>query len=59
MTVFWSVLFATRLFVELPLYLANNVVALGYVKTAFGLPFFGLWIFLSWLLLRRSSSRSI
>ena len=59
MTIFWATLFATRLLVELPLYLANDVVALGYVKTAFGLPFFGVWIFFSWLLLRRSSNRSI
>ncbi len=57
MTAFWATLFATRLFVELPLYLTNNVVALGYVKTLFGLPFFGLWILLSWLLLRRSAIR--
>jgi hypothetical protein len=49
MTVFWVVLFATRLLVELPLYLANDVVMLGYVKTALGLPFFALWITLSWL----------
>jgi hypothetical protein len=52
LTAFWVVLFATRLLVELPLYLANNVVALGYVKTLLGLPFFGLWILLSWVLLR-------
>jgi hypothetical protein len=50
MTVFWVVLFATRLLVELPLYLANDVVMLGYVKTALGLPFFALWITLSWLI---------
>ena len=56
MTVFWAALFATRLFVELPLYLTNNVVALGYVKTLFGLPFFGLWIVLSWVLLRGSKT---
>ena len=57
MTLFWTVLFATRLLVELPLYLANNVVALGYVKTLLGLPFFGLWILLSWLLLSRGTLR--
>ena len=56
MTLFWAALFATRLFVELPLYLTNNVVALGYVKTLFGLPFFGLWIVLSWVLLRGSKT---
>jgi len=50
MTLFWVVLFSTRLLVQLPLYLANDVVMLGYAKTALGLPFFGLWIALSWLL---------
>ncbi len=49
MTLFWVVLFATRLLVQLPLYVANDVVMLGYVKTLLGLPFFGLWVALSWL----------
>lgn len=55
MTFFWVVLFATRLSVQLPLYLANDVVMLGYVKTALGLPFFGLWITLSWLFTSKPS----
>lgn len=55
MTLFWVVLFATRLLVQLPLYLANDVVMLGYVKTALGLPFFALWITLSWLIVSKPS----
>lgn len=57
MTLFWVVLFATRLLVQLPLYLANDVVMLGYVKTALGLPFFALWITLSWLFVTKPSKR--
>ena len=55
MTLFWVILFSTRLLVELPLYLANDVVMLGYVKTALGLPFFALWITLSWLFTSKPS----
>ncbi|MGH2900825.1 MAG: DUF3159 domain-containing protein [Solirubrobacteraceae bacterium] len=48
----WAGLFALRLVVQLPLYLASAVVALGVVKTAMGLPLFGLGIWLTWLLVR-------
>ena len=57
MTLFWVVLFSTRLLVQLPLYLANDVVMLGYVKTALGLPFFALWITLSWLFVSKPSKQ--
>jgi hypothetical protein len=57
MTLFWVVLFATRLLVQLPIYLANDVVMLGYVKTALGLPFFALWITLSWLIVSKPSKQ--
>jgi hypothetical protein len=42
----WAGLFATRLIVQLPLYLAGAVVALGVARTAMGLPLFaaGLWL---------------
>lgn len=41
----WVALFATRLAVQLPLYLAGAVVALGIARTAMGVPLFalGLW----------------
>ncbi len=50
----WAGLFLMRLVVMLPLYLAGAVVALGIAKTALGLPVFGLGLWLSWLLVRRS-----
>jgi hypothetical protein len=51
-TLLWVGLFATRLAVELPLYLANDVVTLGFVKIVLGLPFYLTMIWISWLLLR-------
>lgn len=52
-TLLWVGLFATRLAVELPLYLSGNVVTLGFVKIVLGLPFYLSMIWVSWLLLRR------
>jgi hypothetical protein len=52
-TLLWVGLFATRLAVELPLYLAGEVVILGFVKIVLGLPFYLTMIWVSWLLLRR------
>jgi hypothetical protein len=42
----WAGLFLGRLAVQLPLYLAGAVVALGVARTAMGLPLFiaGLWL---------------
>ena len=48
----WVGLFLGRLAVQLPLYLAGAVVALGVARTAMGLPLFALGIWLSYLLLR-------
>ena len=39
--------------VQLPLYLAGAVVALGVAKTAMGLPLFALGLWLTWLIVRR------
>jgi hypothetical protein len=44
--------FAGRLAVQLPLYLADALVALGVARVAMGLPLFALGAWLSWLLLR-------
>ena len=52
-TLLWVGLFATRLLVEVPLYLAGEVVTLGFVKIVLGLPFYLTMIWVSWLLLRR------
>ena len=49
----WVVVFAARLAVQLPLYLAGAVVALGIARVAMGLPLFAVGIWLSWLLLRQ------
>ena len=49
----WVALFATRLAVQLPFYLAGSLVALGIARTAMGLPLFALGIWLCYLLLRR------
>lgn len=57
-TFFWSGLFIMRLAAQLPLYFANEAAWLGIVKSAIGLPAFGLWIFLSWLMLKRTIQTS-
>jgi hypothetical protein len=49
----WAGLFLTRLSVQLPLYLAGAVVALGVARTAMGIPLFALGIWLTWRLVRR------
>ena len=48
----WAGLFSLRLLVQLPLYLAGAVVALGVAKTAMGLPLFGIGLWLTWLIVR-------
>lgn len=54
----WAGLFALRLAVQVPLYLAGAVVALGVARTAMGLPLFALGIWLTWLLVRRAPAQS-
>ena len=48
----WFAMFILRLAVQLPLYLAGSVVALGVAKTAMGLPIFALTLWLTYLLLK-------
>jgi hypothetical protein len=48
----WVGMFSARLLVQLPLYLAGTVVALGVARTAMGVPVFALCLWLSWLLVR-------
>lgn len=52
----WVMLFLTRLTVQLPLYLAGSVVALGVARTTLGLPLFAVGVWLTWLLVRRPPS---
>ena len=51
-TALWAALFLLRLGVQLPLYLAGAVVALGVARTAMGLPLFALGLWLTWRLVR-------
>lgn len=48
----WVGLFLLRLAVQLPLYLAGAVVALGVARVAMGVPLFAVGAYLSWLLVR-------
>jgi len=48
----WVALFSLRLAVQLPLYLASALTALGAARIAMGIPLFAVGIWLSWLILR-------
>jgi hypothetical protein len=48
----WVAMFVLRLAVQLPLYLAGAVVALGVARVAMGAPLFAIAAWLSWLILR-------
>ncbi|MDE0545475.1 DUF3159 domain-containing protein [Microbacterium sp. C7(2022)] len=48
----WAGLFAARLAVQLPLYFADNITALGSVKLAMGLPLFAPMVAVTWLAVR-------
>lgn len=48
----WAAMFLLRLAVQLPLYAAGMVGALGAARLVMGLPLFGLTAYLSWLVLR-------
>ena len=48
----WVGLFSLRLAVQLPLYLASALTALGAARVAMGIPLFAVGIWLSWLILR-------
>ncbi len=50
----FAALFATRLLVQYPLYLAKDLNGIGIARVAMGYPPYILCIWLSWLLLRSS-----
>jgi Protein of unknown function (DUF3159) len=52
-TALWAGLFLLRLAVQLPLYAAGAVVALGVARTAMGLPLFALGLWITWRMVRR------
>ena len=54
LSIFWACLYLIRLGVQLPLYFSNQVEALGFAKVLLGLPLFGTWIVLTWIILKRS-----
>ena len=49
----WVVMFALRLAVQVPLYLADAVGALGIARLVMGVPLFALTAWFTWLVLRR------
>jgi hypothetical protein len=48
----WVGLFAIRLVLEVPLYFANNVAALGVVRLITSVPLYALVLWATWLLVR-------
>lgn len=52
LAVAWAALFFARLAVQLPLYLAGEVTALGTLKLIMGLPLFAPMIAVTWLVVR-------
>lgn len=57
-TVMWCAMFLTRLIVEVPLYFANQVPALGVAKIVLGTPFYALVVWFSWLMARGSLTKA-
>lgn len=49
----WVAMFLLRLAVQVPLYLADAVAALGIARLVMGVPLFALTAWFTWLLLRR------
>jgi hypothetical protein len=54
----WTGLYVLKLSVQLPLYFAQNIAALGIAKFVLGLPMFALWCLFTWLILRKASKLS-
>ncbi|WP_297081492.1 DUF3159 domain-containing protein [uncultured Demequina sp.] len=50
-----AVMFALRLTVQLPLYLADAVAALGTARLAMGVPLFALTLWVVWMLVRNAA----
>ena len=58
-TLIWVGMFSVRLIVEVPLYLTNQIPALGVAKLVLGTPFYALVIWFSWLLARDTLTRAM
>ena len=57
-TVMWLAMFSVRLLIEVPLYLTNQVAALGVAKLVLGTPFYALIVWFSWLMARVTLTRA-
>lgn len=57
-TTLWGVFFATRLAVQVPLYLASATAALASTKLLMGLPLYAAMLWVTWLILRSVSRQS-
>lgn len=58
LTIAWAGLFAARLLVQLPLYFAGDVAALGTFKLIMGLPLFAPLVAVTWLAVRAMYPRA-
>lgn len=54
----WVGLFAIRLVLEVPLYLANNVPALGVVRLITSVPLYAVFLWVTWILVRSAYAGS-
>ncbi len=54
----WAALFVVRLAVELPLYFADQTVALGIARLITGVPLYAIVLWVSWLLVRAVYGRA-
>jgi hypothetical protein len=52
LTWLWAGMFALRLVVEVPLYLAANAAGLGVAKLILGVPLYAVVLWITWLLVR-------
>lgn len=51
-TLLWVGIFGARLLVQWPLYLADNLAALGAARLVMGLPLYAAGLWITWLMLR-------
>lgn len=58
LTLGWAVFFLLKVAVQVPLYLLNQVEALGVAKIAMGVPAFAFMCYVTWLALRRNPAPS-
>lgn len=56
-TLLWIALFTVRLAVQLPLYFAGQIQALGALKLVLGVPAYAIVLWVTWLLMRTVYAR--